>query len=328
MRNGKALILATKEFAHDNTLASWWATLSTLILLAAAMAGALLGGNWLFQLGCSIIMSLLLVRFFVIYHDHQHHAILPHSKAIKALMRVWGIIAMTPNCVWTHSHNHHHNHNSKLHRPPFGSFPVMTQERYQQSNFRERFMYRLIRHPLTILFGYITAFVYSMCIAPILDREEDTIDCYIALVVHAAIYVTIALTLGWQAVIFAWLLPQLIAGALGTYLFYAQHNFPTVSYLEHDGWTYEDAALRSSSFCQMGPLMNYFTANIGFHHIHHLNSKIPFYRLPEVYRSMPELQEAKTTSLTPKDIAQCLRLHVWDSAQQRLITYRESRMAS
>lgn len=328
MQNGKALILATKRYAHDNALASWWATLSTLLLLAAAMAGALFGGHWTFQLGSGVIMSLLLVRFFVIYHDHQHRAILPRSRALKALMRVWGIIALTPNGVWTHSHNDHHHHNSKLLRPAFGSFPVMTKERYLQSSFSERFMYQLIRHPLTILFGYFTAFVYSMCLAPFFERDGDTTDCALALVVHIAIYLAIGFTFGLQAVFFAWFLPQFLAGALGTYLFYAQHNFPTVTYMEKDGWTYEDAALKSSSFCQMGPLMNYFTANIGYHHIHHLNSKIPFYRLPEVYRSMPELQAAQTTSLKFSEVYRCLSLHVWDTDQQRLITYQEMRQAA
>jgi len=317
--------LATKRFAHDNPWVSWWATLSTLVLLAAAMAGALFGSHWTFQLGSSILMGLLLVRFFVIYHDHQHHAILPRSKALKVIMRVWGVIALTPNQVWRHSHNHHHNHNSKMLGNSFGSFPVMTKERYQQSTFRERLRYQVNRHPITILFGYLTAFVYSMCLAPFFEKEGDTEDCALALAIHVTIYLLIGFTLGLQAAFFAWFLPQFLAGALGTYLFYAQHNFPTVTYLERDGWTYEDAALRSSSFCQMGPLMNYFTANIGYHHIHHLNSKIPFYRLPEVYRSMPELQAAKTTSLSIKDIVRCLRLHVWDSELQRLITYREMR---
>lgn len=292
------------------------------------MAGALLGAHWLFQLGCAIMAGLLLVRFFVIYHDHQHHAILPHSKTIKLFMRLWGIIAMTPNGVWSDSHNKHHSHNSKLRLPAIGTFPVMTKEHYMQASPRERFMYQLTRHPLTILFGYLTAFVYSMCIAPFFEEEESPKDCLLALTVHVAIYLAIGLTLGLQAVFFGWFLPQFIAGALGTYLFYAQHNFPTVTYLERDGWTYEGAALQSSSFCKMGPLMNYFTANIGYHHIHHLNSKIPFYRLPEAYRSMPELQAAKTTRLTFSEIKNCLKLHVWDSQQQRLISHREMRQAA
>ncbi|GHB99515.1 hypothetical protein GCM10007047_14720 [Cerasicoccus arenae] len=238
-------------------------------------------------------------------------------------MRVWGMIALTPNGIWTHSHNHHHNHNSKLKVPPFGSFPVMTAERYLQATRQERFFYEINRHPITILCGYFTAFVFGMCIAPFFEKHRKHQDCLAALLVHAAIYTVLGLIFGLQAMFFAWFLPQFFAGALGAYLFYAQHNFPTVTYLDRDGWTYEGAALQSSSYCKMGPLMNYFTANIGYHHIHHLNSKIPFYRLPEVYRSMPELQTPKTTSLKFKDISSCLSLHVWDPAQQRMISRRE-----
>ena len=113
--------------------------------------------------------------------------------------------------------------------------------------------------------------------------------------------------------------PHFVASAIGCYLFYAQHNFPTVSFTDKAGWTYEKAALTSSSFMRMNGFMAWVTANIGYHHVHHLNARIPFYRLPEVMRALPELQEAKTTSLHPAEIWRCLRLKVWDVAAQRMV---------
>ena len=130
------------------------------------------------------------------------------------------------------------------------------------------------------------------------------------------------MTLGFAATFFVIFLPYFIACATGSYLFYIQHNFPSVVFKENAGWTYEGAALESSSYCKMGPLMHYFTGNIGYHHIHHLNSKIPFYRLPEVYAKMPELQQAKETSLNPLEILRCLRLKIWDADAQRMVSLK------
>jgi omega-6 fatty acid desaturase (delta-12 desaturase) len=110
-----------------------------------------------------------------------------------------------------------------------------------------------------------------------------------------------------------------VACAIGSYLFYAQHNFPTVTFEDREGWTYEKAALESSSYMKTSRIMAWFTGNIGYHHIHHLNARIPFYRLPEVLRAMPELQRPKTTSLSPAEMFRCLRLKVWDVEAQRMV---------
>jgi omega-6 fatty acid desaturase (delta-12 desaturase) len=104
-----------------------------------------------------------------------------------------------------------------------------------------------------------------------------------------------------------------LACAIGAYLFYAQHNFPGVKFTEKEGWTYEGAAMESSSYMKMNPFMQWVCANIGFHHIHHLNSKVPFYRLPEAYRKVSEFRNAKTTSWKLKDVAACFRMKIWDS---------------
>lgn len=319
MRTGKELILATKEFTQDNTTKSWWAVCSTTTFIVLAATGTLYNFHGLAQLACSVLLGLLMVRLFVIYHDHQHHAILTKSKAAKYFMQVWGILAITPTSIWTHSHNHHHNHNSKLRSAHIGSYPVMTKERYLKASRKERIQYLAMRHPLTILGGYLSIFLLGMCIVPALSDPKGHKDSALALILHSVLYAFVITTFGWSAALFAIFIPFFIACAMGSYLFYAQHNFPTVVFKENDGWTYEGAALESSSFCKMSPLMHYFTGNIGYHHIHHLNSKIPFYRLPEVYAKMPEVQNAKTTSLRPMEVFTCLRLKIWDADQQKLV---------
>jgi len=260
---------------------------------------------------------------FVIYHDQQHHAILARSRLAEVLMKVFGIYALSASSIWRSSHNHHHNHNSKLRGSNIGSFPIMTTNGFMRSKPSAQREYLGIRHPLTILFGYLTMFLFAMCVQPFMKDPKRHLDCLIALVVHVAIGVTLFVNWGWQAVLLTQTLPHFITYALGSYLFYAQHNFPGVLFHEKDGWTYEKAALESSSFMRTGPIMRYFTANIGYHHIHHLNAKIPFYRLPEVMRDFPELRSAVTTSLSPMNIIRCLRLKVWDVDAQRMVSLRE-----
>lgn len=322
-RTGKELLLATKVYASDSTLRSWWHVLSTGCLLAAAFAGTLLSPHWALKLVCSVAAGLLMVRMFVIYHDQQHHAILPRSRVAEVLMQVYGLFTLSPSSIWRSSHNHHHNHNSRLRGAHIGSFPVMTREQFGIISRRRRLNYLFMRHPLTILFGYVFIFLFGMCVYPFFNSPAKHFDSMIAFVVHVALAAVVAIFLGAQALMFTILLPFFITMAIGSYLFYAQHNFPSVTFCDNKEWAYEKAALTSSSYMKMNWFMRWVTANIGYHHVHHLNSRIPFYRLPEVMNALPELQEAKTTSLHPLEIRRCLQLKLWDAGAQRMISLRE-----
>jgi acyl-lipid omega-6 desaturase (Delta-12 desaturase) len=319
MKTGVELILATKAYAKDSTLRSWWCILSTGFLLAGALAGTQWNFHPIGKVICSILAGLLILRFFVIYHDQQHHAILARSRVAEGLMRVFGIYALSASSIWRSSHNHHHNHNSKLRGSHIGSFPIMTGSQFRKSGKAARRAYLAMRHPATILFGYVTTFLYGMCVNPFLANPRRHWDCAVALLVHVAIGVALFVFSGWEGLLLTQTLPHFLTYALGTYLFYAQHNFPEVSFNDKAGWTYEKAALESSSYMRMGPLMAWFTGNIGYHHVHHLNARIPFYRLPEVMRDLPELQQPRTTSLHPREILRCLRLKLWDVPAQRMV---------
>jgi acyl-lipid omega-6 desaturase (Delta-12 desaturase) len=327
VRTGTELILASKQYARDFTARSWWYVLSTCCLLVLALAGTLSGLPWPARIAASVLAGLLILRLFVIYHDQQHHAILAKSRLAELFMRAFGIYALSASSIWRSSHNHHHNHNSKLRGSHIGSFPIMTKAQFLKSSRRTRWGYLFVRHPLTILFGYIFMFLYGMCVRPFLNDPRKHFDCLVALAAHVAIGAGLLYFGGWQALLLAQTLPHFIVYAIGTYLFYAQHNFPGVSFEEKSGWTYEKAALESSSYMVTSAVMGWFTANIGCHHVHHLNSRIPFYRLPEAIRALPELQHAKKTSLHPVDIYRCLRLKVWDSEARRMISLREVRAA-
>lgn len=319
MRTGHQLILETKRFASDSPARSWWHIISTGFLLVLALLGTHWNFHWAGQVACSVLSGLLILRFFVIYHDQQHHAILPRSQVAEVLMRVFGIFSMSASSIWRSSHNHHHNHNSKLRGSHIGSYPIMTRSEFLKSSPARRRTYLFIRHPATIAFGYFFMFIFGMCINPFRNDPKRHWDCAVALVVHVAIGALLWTFWGWSGLFLTGILPHFLADAMGSYLFYAQHNFPGVSFCDKSGWTYEKAAMESSSYMKTGPIMAWFTANIGYHHVHHLNSKIPFYRLPEVMREIPELRNPRTTSLHPLEIIRCLRLKVWDVTAQRMV---------
>ena len=319
MLQGKQLILATKPFAKENRAKSWFYTISTLVILIAALFGTVYNFHWTLKLACSIFAGLVIVRMFVIYHDHQHKANLDRSPLANLIFTIFGFYVLAPTGIWSASHDYHHKNNCKLFSASIGSYPIYTKHKFDNLSAGEKRHYLFIRHPLTILFGYIFTFMYGMCIKSMINRFSKNIDSLVGLILHLTYQVAVFYFLGWQTWILLCAIPHFISGAMGSYMFYAQHNFPTVTFVGNEDWTYEGAALDSSSYMPLNPFMHWVTANIGYHHIHHMNSRIPFYRLPEVWDAIPEMRNAKTTSLKPKDIWACLKLKVWDFDHQKMV---------
>ena len=324
MSESKALLIASKEFAAEHVGQSWWHLLSTMAALGSLLAITLLDLPLLVRLGASILAGLVLVRMFILYHDFEHGAILGGSPVARAIMFLYGILAINPRSVWNRSHDHHHKNNSKIFGANIGSYPLMTTETYLNASGWERFRYAASRHPVTIAMGYLTIFLYGMCLRPVLLNPKRHADCGLALLVHIGL-ICWAAWIGWDVLLLTVFIPFFIAASMGAYLFYAQHNFPDARLRKRGDWSHVYAALHSSSYIEMGPFLRWFTGNIGYHHVHHLNAKIPFYRLPEAMARIKELQSPGTTSLKPRDIANCLRLKLWDAEKNRLVTFRESR---
>jgi len=322
MKADPTLHARTKVFAKDHPWKSWWCIVSSTALLAAASAGTLPHWPLPARIVCSLLSGLLMVRLFVIYHDQQHRAILPKSRVADVFMRVYGIWVLCPSTIWRSSHDYHHSHNCKLRSAHIGSYPIMTKDQFQKCSAGERSLYLFMRHPLTILFGYFTVFLFGMVIYPFFNAPRKHWDSFVALVVHVASSVAVVCFLGWETLLWFQIVPRLLGCALGSYLFYAQHNFPGVILGDKNGWTFEKAALQSSSHLKTNVLLEWFTANIGYHHIHHLNHRVPFYRLPEVYRAIPELRRATIITMHPMDIIRCLRLKVWCVETQSMVGVR------
>ena len=323
MRDAKQLFQATKKYAQENVLLSWWHVVSTIIILASLLTLACIGQSLALRIIASILSGFVTTRLFVLYHDFQHHSILNGSKVAQAIFYIFGMVTMNPPSIWNRTHNHHHNNNSKTFGASIGSYPLMTIESYQKSSTKEKIQYVASRHPLTIAFGYVTIFFYGMCLRSLLTNPRRHLDSAFALAVHLGLIVYLA-TYSWEIMLLGILVPSTIASALGAYLFYAQHNFPGVKIRDREEWNYVFAALQSSSYMKMNPVMHWFSANIGYHHVHHLNARIPFYRLPEAMAGIEELQSPPTTKLDPVNIHRCLRLKLWDVKQAKLVTFREA----
>jgi acyl-lipid omega-6 desaturase (Delta-12 desaturase) len=320
-REDRDLQVATRVFARQSPARSWWYIGSTFGLLAGVLAAAALVPWWPLRLLASIAGALVMVRAFILYHDFMHGAILPGSRLARAVFYTYGALNLTPPRSWRDSHNYHHSSVGTIYGSNTGSFSLMTVEMWRTASWSQRFAYRVKRHPITIGCAYVTVFLIAICLLPLLRRPGRYWDSALSLLAHGTALATLWYFAGFQAVFFALLLPMAIAGALGGYLFYAQHSFPGMRILPEEEWTPYRAAMASSSYLALGPVLRWFTGNIGFHHVHHLNSLIPFYELPRAMKAIPELQHPVVTSLKPRDIVACFRANVWDPDRGRMVSY-------
>lgn len=326
MSSGKELIHISKQFTGENRLRSWLEILSTILLAASLFTITILDTIPLVaRVFTSISCGLLYVRLFVIYHDYQHRAILQNSTVASLLMQAVGIYLLAPQAIWKRTHEHHHNNNSKLTMTGIGSYPTISKTRYLGLSKNEKFIYLINRHPLTIIFGYFTLFIYWLNLKSFFQSPAKHLDSLFALILHGSVAFLIWNYFGVVTFTITWFIPFLLAFGMGSYLFYCQHNFPGAKFCENHDWTYVNAAITSTSYMPMNPIMQWVTGNIGYHHVHHVNSRIPFYRLMEAFKNMPDLKHAPTTSWNPLEMARCFRLKLWDAEQDKMITLRQLR---
>jgi len=320
MRSGSELVRATFPYAVEDRRRTWFETLLTLSLIAGSEGMALLGPLWLKPIG-TVLTALLTVRIFIIFHDAMHGAVFKGSRLGQLIMSAVGILTLSPRSVWTETHDYHHRNNCKLPGTAIGSFPVVTTRHWRRMSDKDKRFYKFIRHPFTITFGYFFIFLAGMCGAAFLRDPKQHWACGVAPIVHFSLAGLVGLTLGWTSAFAGVIAPLFISCALGGYLFYAQHNYPGVVFQKRTEWSYHEAALASSSYFKMPRILHFFTGNIGFHHVHHLNHKIPFYRLEETMKALPELQNPGVTSWSPSDIAAALQLKLWDPSKGEMVGF-------
>lgn len=317
-RRGRDLIKASLPFAKENVKKSWFETVLTLTLLSITMGTSIYISFIPLKIVLSILTSLFMVRFFIIYHDYLHYAILKDSAVAKFIMGLFGHFILSPMSIWKRTHDHHHQHNAKLNNTGIGAYPLLTKADFEKLSKSQKRMYQISRHPITIFGGYFTLFIIDFNIVTFLRSPKNHWSSVLTISIHFLIGIVIYQYLGWESSIISWFGAFLLSHATGSYLFYAQHNFPGAKFKTGTEWEYTEAAIYSTSFLKTNEIMNWFTGDIGYHHVHHLNHHIPFYRLREAMEAIPEMQNPITTSFSPKDILACLKLKVWDPQKQEL----------
>jgi omega-6 fatty acid desaturase (delta-12 desaturase) len=303
--------------------------LVTAIPFAACWALAYLSalhGVW-WGLLLTLPAAAFLVRLFMIQHDCGHHAFFRAAAANRWVGRVIGAVTFTPYEYWRRSHAVHHATSGNLDRRGLGAIETLTVDEYRALPWVRRIGYRLYRHPAVMLgLGPAYMFVLQHRLPVGFMKERWAWLSVIGNRVGVAVVALPLMLLHGPAAFLMVHLPIVVlAASSGVWLFYVQHQFDGAYWSRNATWTLHDAALRGSSQLELPRVMGWLTANIGEHHVHHIGSRIPFYRLPDVVREQPQL--AAATRLTWRDGFAALGLALWDEAAGRLVSFRSAAAA-
>jgi acyl-lipid omega-6 desaturase (Delta-12 desaturase) len=298
-------------------------TLLPLVALWVAMWALLFFSYWL-SLLVAVPAAAFLVRLFMIQHDCGHGSFFRHRVLNDWVGRVAGVLTLTPYDFWRQTHAVHHATSGNLDRRGMGDIDTLTVDEYLERSRWGRLKYRLYRHPI-VMFGigpaYLFILQHRLPVGLMGGGWRPWLSTMATNLAIAGIAATLIWFIGLQAFLLVQLPITLLAASIGVWLFYVQHQFENTSWKRVPAWTFQEAALQGSSHYDLPPILRWLTANIGIHHVHHLCSRVPFYRLPSVLREHPEL--ASIGRLTLSESFRCIRLVLWDENWQRLVSFRE-----
>jgi omega-6 fatty acid desaturase (delta-12 desaturase) len=304
-----ALDIATSIVPYVGLCALMYVCLDVSYLLALALAVP--------AAGCA-------VRTFIVFHDCGHGSFLPSKRLNGWVGAVAGLVVYMPYRWWRHDHAVHHATAGDLDRRGVGDVQTLTVAEYERLTWARQLGYRLFRNPL-VMFGLgpivtllLTPRVFSRSARPRIRRS--VIGTNVALVL---LFGGICWFAGWQAFLLVQVPVFMIGGSVGIWLFYVQHQFEDTYWQSSENWSYAEAALRGSSYLKLPKVLQFFTGNIGVHHVHHLNARIPNYNLQRAHDENPVFHDVPTLSIA--DGLRAVRLKLWDEQGRRLLTFAEAR---
>jgi acyl-lipid omega-6 desaturase (Delta-12 desaturase) len=283
-------------------------------------------------LGISVVLTVLLavpaagflVRTFVVFHDCAHGSLFASKRANNYVGRCAGLLILSPFRRWRHDHAVHHATSGDIERRGVGDVLTLTVSEYQRRSWRGRLAYRLIRNPL-VMFGLGP--VIAMIVGPRVPTRAQRPRLRHSVVGTDAALVAVVgglcWLIGWRSFLAVWAPAALLAGSTGIWLFYVQHQFEDAYWQSSEDWSYADAALQGSSYLRMPRFLQFFTGNIGLHHVHHLNARIPNYNLQRAHDENPVFHSVPTISLW--DGVRAVRLKLWDEQTRKLVTFAQAR---
>lgn len=282
-------------------------------------------GYWLTLL-LAVPTAGFLMRMFMIQHDCGHGSFFKSRRARDGVGFWIGVFTLIPYQYWRKTHAYHHAHSGDLDFRGFGDVDTLTLEEYRALPPLKRLAYRAYRHPLVLfgigpLFHFVVKHRYPWDIPR--DWSQAWRSVWLTNLAVAVIVAGMVLAVGWKAFVLVHLPVMAVTTSAGVWLFYVQHQFEDTYWHRHEDWDYFDAALQGSSYLVLPRPLQWITANIGIHHVHHLNARIPNYRLQECMEAHPEFQAV--TRITVRDSWRLTRLTLWDEERNELISFREAR---
>ena len=274
-----------------------------------------------------VLAGAFLVRLFMIQHDCGHGAFFNNRTANDWVGRALGVLTLTPYDVWRRSHSIHHSGAGNLDKRGLGDIHTLTVNEYYTGSWLQRLHYRMYRHPVTLfLIGpiYIFGLQNRLPIGAMKAGSKYWVSTMGTNLVGMAIATVLIYLMGLMPFLVIFLSTSFVASAIGVWLFYVQHQFDETHWDQPEDWDLHDAALYGSSHYDLPAPLRWLTGNIGVHHVHHLYSRIPFYRLNEVIRDYPVLGDMRRLTLWQSFA--CARLHLWDEETRRLVSYRQARI--
>ena len=311
-------------------------SIAELAVTAVPLAALWVAAWFVFSLGyawASVLLAVpaagFLVRLFIIQHDCGHGAFFSIRKANDWVGRVIGIVTLTPYDLWRRNHAVHHATCGNLDRRGIGDVETLTVSEYRARSRWGRLKYRLYRNPL-VLFGVGPAYLFlleqRLPVGMMRAGWQPWVSTMATNLGIALIVATLVWFIGLEAFLLVHLPIMLLAGSAGVWLFFVQHQFERTTWERDAAWSVHEAALHGSSYYDLPAILHWFTGNIGVHHVHHLCSRIAYYRLPAVLRDHPELGDVGR--LTLRASFRCVRLVLWDESRRRLVSFRDARRAT
>jgi omega-6 fatty acid desaturase (delta-12 desaturase) len=265
-----------------------------------------------------------LVRTYIVFHDCAHGSFLPWRKGNEWLGATCGLLVLTPFQRWRHQHAVHHASSGDLDRRGVGDLLTLTVAEYAALGWHRRLAYRLVRNPI-VMFGLGPT--WAMILAPRFVSRGERLRIRRSVrrtnLALAGVIGLLCWLLGWESFVLVEMPSALLAGSIGVWLFYVQHQFEDAYWQSSESWSYDEAALKGSSYLRLPKVLQFFTGNIGLHHVHHLSTRIPNYNLQRAHDAYPVFQQVPSLSLW--DGMRCVKLKLWDEGRGRLVTFRQAR---
>jgi acyl-lipid omega-6 desaturase (Delta-12 desaturase) len=283
-----------------------------------------LGVSHLLTLVLAVPAAGFLVRTFIVFHDCGHGSLLPSKRANRYVGRFAGLLVLSPFERWRHDHAVHHASSGDLERRGVGDIPTLTVAEYRARAWRGRLAYGTLRSPFVMFgLGPLVAMMVGPRIATRAQRPRLRRSVLATDVVLLAVIGGLCWSIGWENFLLVWAPAAWLAGSVGIWLFYVQHQFEDAYWQDAGDWTYGDAALRGSSYLKMPKVLQFFTGNIGLHHVHHLNARIPNYNLQRAHEENAIFHDVPTLSLWDGLLA--ARLKLYDEGSGKLVTFAQAR---